>query len=241
MIGSFAFPFLRIIALMYAAPILSHRSIPTRLKVGLALLLAFAAGTTAPVGATLDSPLAGAWALRELAIGLALGILMRLVFGAAELAGEAIGIQMGLGFAYFVDPQNSGQTPLVGSFYATLAALLFLAIDGHLLLIGGLLESFRAFPVDAPFDGRIGWAALAGAGSEMFRLALAICLPVLAGLMLVNLALGMLSRSAPQLNLFAIGFPVTLFVGMMVLAPSLPGAVEALTQAIAAWPGTFGR
>jgi flagellar biosynthesis protein FliR len=234
--GALLFPFIRVMATILSAPILGHASIPMRMRVGLALILTFAAASFAPVSVPLDSPHALAYALRETLIGASLGLLLRLVFAAAELAGDAIGLQMGLGFAFFVDPQNTTQSPLVGSLFSTLTALLFLALDIHLLVIGGLMESFRVLPVDAPLSSGLGLNAVTAAGAEMFRLALSIALPALAALLLANLALGVLARAAPQLNLFAVGFPATLIIGALVLGPTLPGAVEALSRALTSWP-----
>ncbi len=234
--GALLFPFIRIMAAIFSAPILGNRSIPIRLRVGLALLLAFAAASVAPMSVPLDSPHAFAYAIRETLIGASLGLLLQLVFAAATLAGDAIGLQMGLGFAFFVDPQSSAQSPLVGSLYATIAGLLFLALDIHLLVIGGLMESFRVLPIDAPLHTSLGLNAVAAAGGEMFRLALSMALPALAALLLANLALSVLARTAPQLNLFAVGFPATLIVGALVLGPTLPGAVEAISRALTNWP-----
>lgn len=234
--GALMFPFIRVLTLLLSAPIFSHPSIPMRARVALALILAFAATGFAPVAVPLDSPHALAYAMRETLIGASLGLLLRLVFAAAELAGDAIGLQMGLGFAFFVNPQNAAQSPLLGSLLSTLAALLFLALDIHLLVIGGLMESFRQMPVDAPLSTGMGFGAIAAAGAEMFRLALSIALPALAALLLANLALGVLARAAPQLNLFAVGFPATLVIGILAIGPTLPGAAEALARALASWP-----
>ncbi len=239
--GALLFPFIRILALLFSAPLLSQSSVPVRLRVAFALILAFAVASFEPGAVPLDSPAALLVAARESVIGFALGLMMRIVFAAAELAGDAIGLQMGLGFAFFVDPQGAGQTPLVGGLYVLVASLLFFALDVHLLLVRGVVESFAAFPVDAPMRSFAGWRAVVHAGGEVFRLGLAIGLPPIAGLMLANIALGMLSRSAPQLNLFAVGFPATLLAGLLVLTPSMPGAVEAISQALVNLPFGAGR
>lgn len=234
--GALLFPFIRILATIFAAPVLGHSAIPIRMRVSLALILAFVASSVVNSTVPLDSPHALAYALREMLVGVALGLLLQLVFSAAEFAGDAIGMQMGLGFAFFVDPQNTTQSPLVGSLFSIIAALLFLALDMHLLVIGGLMESFRVLPIDAPLESGLGLNAVATAGADMFRLALAIALPALAALMLANLALGVLSRTAPQLNLFAVGFPATLLIGALALGPTLPGAIESISQALLSWP-----
>jgi flagellar biosynthetic protein FliR len=233
--GALLFPLIRILALAFSAPLLSQ--LPLRIRVALALVLASlaAAAAGAPPPA-LEAPQAVLAGLREAAIGFALGLLLRLIFAAAQIAGDVIGMQMGLGFAYFVDPQGSGQSPVVGSLYAVLAGMLFFALDIHLLVIGGLIESFQSFPAGA-LGAQPQWHTVAAAGGEMFRLALSISLPTLTGLLLANMALGMLSRSAPQLNLFAVGFPAMLVVGFLLLGPTLPGALDAISRALAAWPG----
>lgn len=234
--GALLFPFIRIMATIFSAPILGHASIPINMRVALALILAFIAASLAPAPVPLDSPHALYYVLRETLIGVSLGLLLRMVFAAAELAGDAIGLQMGLGFAFFVNPQNATQTPLIGSLLSTLTGLLFLALDVHLLVIGGLMDSFRVLPIDAPIRSGLGLNAITEAGAEMFRLALSIALPALAALLLANLALGVLSRAAPQLNLFAVGFPATLIIGALILGPTLPGAAEAISRALTSWP-----
>jgi len=235
--GAVLFPLVRILALLFSAPVLGQAAVPVRLRIALGLLLALLAAATVPGAPGTQGPDALGTVVREALIGFALGLAMRLIFAAAELAGEAIGLQMGLGFAMFVDPQSAGQTPVIASLYALLAAMLFFALDIHLLLIAGVMESFVSFPIGAAAAfGQPEWRSLAGAGSELFRLALALSLPPMTGLLLANIALGMLSRSAPQLNLFAVGFPAMLLVGILLLAPTLPGAAEALSRALMAWP-----
>ena len=119
---------------------------------------------------------------------------------------------MGLGFAQFYDVQSGGQVPVLGRFFGLAATLTFLAINGHLLLLSILAESFQTLPV----GGAVGagfWRTLASAGGNLLFSALALALPVIAALLITNLALGVLNRASPQLNIFAVGFPITLVVG----------------------------
>jgi flagellar biosynthetic protein FliR len=150
-----------------------------------------------------------------------------------------IGLQMGLSFATFVDPQNSNQSPLVGSFLAMVAMLLFLAIDGHLLLLAALYDSFEIIPVGAGALSKFRWEHLALLGTQLFSLGLQIALPVLSTMLLVNMSLGVMARAAPQLNLFSVGFPLTLATGTLLLAAFLPylGAPleRAFRQALRVW------
>ena len=155
-------------------------------------------------------------------IGLAMGFALRLVFTAVEMAGDLIGLQMGLGFAMFYDPGDVQHTPIVGQFMSLLATLTFLAINGHLLVISTLAESFRALPIGhAPLQGGF-FQALAQHGAIVFVAGLQLALPLIVTLLVVNLSLGVLTRAAPQLNIFAVGFPVTLAIGFAALVLTLP-------------------
>jgi flagellar biosynthetic protein FliR len=129
---------------------------------------------------------------------------------------------MGLGFAAFFDPASSAQSSAMGRFYANMAALLFLAVNGHLMVIVAVVNSFAAFPVDQNILGGLSTMKLQTLGAELFASALWIALPVIALLMFANLALGIVSRVAPQMNIYAIGFPVTLAVGLVGVAATLP-------------------
>lgn len=217
-------PFLRVLAVFTAAPVLSSRAFPLRAKIGLAFLIALAAQASLPPQPVIDlnGPLALGTALQQVGIGLAIGFAVRLVFAAFELAGQVVGFQMGLGFAAFFDPASSAQSSAMGRFYANLAALLFLAVNGHLLVIMAVVNSFAAFPVDQNLLEALDRMGLHRLGSELFATALWIAMPVIAMLMFANLALGIVSRVAPQMNIYAIGFPVTLAVGLVGVAATLP-------------------
>ena len=170
--------------------------------------------------------------VQQLLIGVAIGFTMQIVFAAVELAGELIGLQMGLSFATFINA-DADQVPIVGSFLAVTMMLVFLALNGHLMLIAGLVNTFASFPVDGvqglvAFDVR----ALVLAGRELFSLGVTLALPVIAAMLLANLALGVLTRTAPQLNLFAVGFPVTLATGLAMLSLALPFLVPAMEHAV---------
>jgi flagellar biosynthetic protein FliR len=162
-----------------------------------------------------------------------MGFVLRMIFSAIELAGDLIGLSMGLSFATFVDPQNSDQTPLVGSFLGIIASLVFLALNGHLIVINGIVESFRVFPVGTMTQGGVAhWRDFALMGGEIFRVGTHLALPIIAALMVVNLAIGVMTRAAPQLNLMSFGFPVTLLSGVWMLWMAMPWLVTALTAHI---------
>ena len=160
--------------------------------------------------------------LQQLLIGIAIGFVMRIVFVAVEMAGELIGLQMGLGFAIFFDPQNSGQIDIIGRFLGVIASLAFLAMNGHLMVLALISQSFSTLPVGVSGVNELTFQTLANWGQEIFRSGLQLSLPVLTALLITNLALGILTRAAPQLNIFAVGFPLTLSIGLFVLALSMP-------------------
>ena len=165
-------------------------------------------------------------------IGISMGLGMRFVFAAVELAGDMIGMQMGLSMATFIDPQNSTQTPIVGSFLAIVASLILLAINGHLLMIAALVDSFQSIPISAQPQLALSIEHLVALGGEIFRIGLHLALPVLATLLVLNMAMGVLSRAAPQINIFAVGFPLTILVGLFLLGLSLPYMGASLEQVL---------
>lgn len=229
---TFIWPLARILALISAAPLFGSSNIPIQVKLGLSILLTI---LIAPLLSPLPqiNPSSGAGLiilLQQIIIGLAMGFSLRIVFSAVEMAGEITGLQMGLGFATFFDPQQSSQVQLVGRFYGLLAILLFLAIDGHLQIIAILAQSFTTLPIGADGIDSISFTVLVSWGAKIFTFGLHLALPVLAALLITNLALGILTRAAPQLNIFAVGFPLTLGIGLLVMSWALPYFTPILTQ-----------
>jgi flagellar biosynthetic protein FliR len=139
-----------------------------------------------------------------------------------ELAGEVVGFQMGLNFAAFFDPALNSQSSAVARFFGQMTALLFVVMNGHLMVLMAVIQSFKSFPVDQNFLQSLGQMKLYRLGSDLFASALWIALPMVGMLMFANLALGIISRVAPQMNIFAIGFPITLVVGLVGIAVTLP-------------------
>ncbi|MGV8711994.1 MAG: flagellar biosynthetic protein FliR [Nitrosomonas sp.] len=225
LLATYLWPLSRILALVATAPILGNPSIPVRVKLGLAVMLTILVAPTVEQSLPQIDPSSGMGLIvlmQQLLIGVAIGFVMRIVFVAVEMAGELIGLQMGLGFAIFFDPQNSGQIDIVGRFLGVIASLAFLAIDGHLMTIALISQSFSTLPVSTEGVNQATFTSLANWGQEIFRAGLQLSLPVLTALLITNLALGVLTRAAPQLNIFAVGFPITLSIGLIVLALSMP-------------------
>ena len=217
-------PFLRTLAVFTAAPVFSSRAIPIRAKVALAFFVALAAQATLsdlPV-IGFNDPQALGVVVQQIGVGLAIGFAVRVVFSAVELAGEVVGFQMGLNFAAFFDPTIGAQSNAVARFFGQMTSLLFLAMNGHLMVLFAITRSFKSFPVDQNFLETLAHMKLQRLGADLFASALWISLPMIGMLMFANLALGIVSRVAPQMNIFAVGFPITLVVGLIGIAVTLP-------------------
>lgn len=222
-IAAFLYPLVRVLGFTAIAPVFNNVAIPrrVRLAVGLAIGLGIAPLAPPVTGVDINSGV-GLWMLaREMGIGLAMGFAMRLTFSAIDMAGEQIGLQMGLGFAVFYDPTSAGQTPVIANFLILLATLVFMSINGHLMMIATVAQSFQAIPIAPGFLPAEGWINLALMAKMIFAMGLLLALPVTVALMITNLALGVLNRAAPQLSLFTIGFPITIVGGFVLLMVSL--------------------
>lgn len=217
-------PFLRVLAVFSSAPIFSARTVPMRTRVALAFLIAFcaqAALADQPTIALNDGRAFGV-VLQQVVVGVAIGLAVRIVFAAVELAGEVIGLQMGLNFAGFFDPSTNSQTSAVGRFFGNMAMLLFVVVNGHLMVLDAVIASFQVFPVDGSATGSAQQLRLHELGAVVFRYGLWIALPMIGMLLFINLVLGVVSRIAPQISVFAIGFPLTLSAGLLGIAFTLP-------------------
>lgn len=223
-ISPILWPFLRVLAVFTAAPIFSSRSFPLRARIGLAFFVALAAQSSLgnqPLISMTGSQAFGA-VLQQVGVGLAIGFTVRVVFSAVELAGEVVGFQMGLNFAAFFDPSLNSQSSAVARFYGQMVALLFIVLNGHLWVLMVVIRSFDTFPVDQNFLDALAKMKIYNLGADLFASGLWIALPMIGMLMFVNLALGIVSRVAPQMNIYAVGFPVTLSVGLVGISATLP-------------------
>lgn len=222
-IVAFAYPLTRILSFIASSPLWGSAGIPrrTRLILGICLTIAIAPALP-PMPTVAPGSLPGLWILvQQMLIGIGMGFTARIVFSAIDVAGEFIGTQMGLGFATFYDPLSSSQTPVIGEFLGLISFLLFLSLNGHLMYVATLAQSFYAIPVSAlPLDGS-SWLNIVEIGSKMFSVGVLLSLPVVVALMITNIALAVLTRAAPQLNIFALGFPLTMIGGFFTLAISM--------------------
>ena len=223
-LGLFVFPLTRILGLLAMTPVFNNAALPVRVRLvmGLGITMALAPALPPPPAIAAGSWLGLAVIAEQMLIGVMMGFALRIALAALDVTGELIGLQMGLSFATFFDPTSSSVTPVMTQFLGFLTALMFLAMNGHLLALTLLAESFTLLPVSTtPFHAVALWSIVTSA-AMMFSLGVMLALPLITALLVTNIALGVLSRVAPALNLFAVGFPVTLALGFVVLWLTLP-------------------
>ena len=223
-IATLLWPAARVLALVSVAPLFSHAALPNTVKLAFGLLLAIAVAPGLPA---LPQVSPFSWEgllilLQQVLVGLTLGFAMRVAVAAVEFAGELVALGMGISFASFYDPSSRGQTTAVSQLFGWLALMVFVASNLHLVTLAQLADSFQSLPIAvqplsaAPARGLLAWC------SAIFSSGLQLALPVAGAMLVTNLALAILTRAAPQLNLFGVGFPVTLGVGFLMIATVLP-------------------
>ncbi len=221
-------PLLRIGAMFVAMPVLSGRLVPSRFMSGLVLVITFLVVPflPTPVAVELFSYEGFLLAGQQIFIGLMSGFVLQLVFAALIFSGQSSAFSMGLGFASMVDPTSGVQVPVVSQFYLIFGSLIFLLLDGHLLLIEMMVDSFTTIPVALDGISRNTIMDLVLWSSRLFVGGLLMSLPVVGTLLLVNMGFGVASRAAPQLNIFSVGFPVTLLLGLLIMWVTLPAVLN---------------
>lgn len=249
LIMHFLLPFIRIAALFMVMPIFGTELVPKRIRILLSLGVSLIAFTSLSGSAPMITPL---WSMLELVllitqqiiIGVAIGLTIHIVFQAFVIAGQISAMQMGLGFASMMDPQNGVSVPAVGQLYLMIVTLLYLSMNGHLYAIQIVMESFEVLPLydfnlsTLPIDKLVklsGW---------LFLGAMKISLPAIAALLIVNLSIGIMTKAAPQLNIFSIGFPVTMILGLIILwfstisiVPEFNRLIEVVHSELTNWEG----
>ena len=231
-LASLMWPFMRISAMFFAAPIVSARSVPVRIRVLLSLVIAWILMPVLPPPPQVDliSTTALVIGMYQIFIGLAMGFIFQMVFSVFVIAGQSIAMAMGLGFASIVDPSNGVQVPVVSQAFLIMVTLIFLSLNGHLLLIDVVSSSFHQLPVGLFLPSSDSLWQLVLWGSSMFAGGVLVALPAVASLLLVNIAFGVTARAAPQLNIFAVGFPVMIMVGLIFIMLTLPDITPHLTS-----------
>lgn len=224
-INAFFLPFSRIAALIGAAPFFGESSTPLRLKVALSVMLT---AVIAPTLGSMPDLTPGSYTsilliFQQILIGIALALVLRIVFAAVITAGEFVGLQMGLAFASFFDPATGANTAVLSRLLNVVAMLIFIALNGHLLLIQALVNTFHILPITANFSLQPeGWAVLFEWSSEIMHGGLQLALPMMIILLTISLSMGILNRTAQQLSIFAVGFPISLMTGLVLLATIVP-------------------
>lgn len=231
MLGSVMWVMGRVGGLCLMAPVFGDSVAPRRIRLGIMLVLTAVLAPLAPASIGPMSADGITVMVSQVLIGAAIGFVLKLAFEAVSLGGQLVGQSMSLGFAETVDPRGGGSSPVIAQFYLLMVTLLFLAMDGHLRLIALLAESFRTLPPGKTGISLDGVYAVVAFTGQLFAGAVRVALPAMTSLLLVNIGFAAISRAAPSMNLFAVGFPITITLGFVALwlsMHSLPGAFESL-------------
>ncbi|SFE38743.1 flagellar biosynthetic protein FliR [Alteribacillus iranensis] len=225
LLPAFLLVFVRVLAFFTSMPLFSYRNIPAVFKVGLGFFFAFI------ILFTIEDPVIEVNSsyfiliLKELLVGLSIGLLAGIIIYALQIAGMFLDIAFGFLVANVIDPQTGAQSPLMGGFIYTFALMFMLAVDGHHLILDGIYYSYEFIPltqVTLPFGDESIMTLVASSFSKMFMMAFQMSFPIVGSLFLVDLALGMMSRAVPQMNVFVVGLPLKIFAGLPLLAITLP-------------------
>lgn len=216
---AFFWPFVRITAFMTASPLWGHSSVPNQVKVALAAVIAI---VIAPLLPPMPDVALMSWAgvgiiIEQMLIGLAIGLVMHIIFAVVQAAGEFIGLQMGLAFASFFDPSSGTNIMVLSRILYTVTLLMFLAFNGHLMVLEALIMSFVTLPIGIGTLNPGAFELLARYAGTIFASGMLLALPLAGPLLIISLSLGILNRSAPQLTVFNIGFPTSILVGLTLL------------------------
>ncbi len=235
-VGSLLWAMGRVGGLVMVAPVFGNTTIPARIRVAIVMLLTFVLAPLSPATVDPMSAQGVSTMIGQVLIGAAIGFVLKLVFEAVAFGGQLVSQSMSLGFSEVVNPEGGGSTPVLSQLYMVLVTLIFLAMDGHLQLVALLAESFRTLPPGSGAMGPNEMHAIVLFGARLFSGAVRVALPAMTSLLVVNIGFAAISRAAPSMNLFAVGFPITVTLGIVVLwlsLRSLPGAFQSLTDS--AW------
>lgn len=227
-------PLPRITSLFLSMPLVSSMLVPMRVRLVLALAFAFICSPLISDSLSFLNFEGGYLTIlfHEILLGILMGFVLQLVFQVFIIGGQIIAMQAGLGFATMVDPSTKASVPLISQFYLMLVSLIFLALNGHLAIFDALLSSFRIMPVGEMKVGLPAVSSVLNFSGWMFKESVLVALPAILALLIVNLAFGVMTRVAPQLNIFSMGFPITLLMGMVIIRISLPGVAEQITDSL---------
>ena len=231
-LSAYLWPFVRISAFAMTMPVIGGSFVPRQVRLLFALALTLIVAPVLPPSST-ESFLSFQGlvvTVQEVVIGVAMGFALQLVFDAIALGGQVIAMSMGLGFAVFLDRERGINIPVLGQLFLMLGMLVFLALDGHLALIQLLVDSFQILPIAGGGLSRNAISLLLEWSGQVFVVAVKIALPAVTSLLVVNLSFGVTSRAAPTLNLFAVGFPVAMLLGFVVIFLSMGSLTENVSR-----------
>lgn len=228
----FFFVFIRVFAIIAAIPFLGGKIVPVKVKIGLALLIGVVITPVLDMHISIPESAAGLviGVFREVLIGAAIGFMVKLVMSSMEIAGQVAGIQMGFAVANIIDPQTSSQISVLAQVYNIIGILLFFTLNMHIVFISVIKESFEIVPpygfsvTNRMMDGFLGMTA------QMSSIAVKLAAPIMVSILITNIAMGIMARTVPQLNVFVLGFPITIILGLAVLLFSLPFVVSVLDK-----------
>jgi len=231
-VGTLIWPFMRISAMLMAVPVIGSRMVSVRIRVALAILISLLVMPLIPAVPAVDplSVTGLSISIQQVLIGLAMGFILQMVLGVLTIAGEVIAMSMGLGFASMVDPANGVNVPVLSQFFLIMGTLLFLALGGHTMIIQLVVSSFQTLPVAATGIERSSFMLIVSFASQMFIGAAWVALPALISILVITLAMGIMTRAAPQLNIFSVGFPVTMLMGFIILMLVMPSILPRFNQ-----------
>ncbi|MDX1353395.1 MAG: flagellar biosynthetic protein FliR [Thiomicrorhabdus sp.] len=234
LVGLYFYPFVRIGAMLSIIPLYGLRAVPVRSRVILTFFLTIVIAPSLSMPPPVD-PFTWQgilYILQQMLIGLAMGLVFLVVFQAFVIAGHLIAMGMGLAFAQMVDPGTGVNSPVVSQYFTIVVTLLFLALNGHLLVIQVMADSFEYLPIGIHFLNTESLWRLVEFGSYMFTAGVLVALPAITALLLINVSFGVVTRAAPSLNIFAVGFPVTLIAGLVMLSLTTPIILPHLQELI---------
>jgi flagellar biosynthetic protein FliR len=234
-LATFIWPFFRIGSMFISVPVFSGQRVPARIRVILAAMITFVVMPVLPTmpDVELFSYSGLMIAIQQIFLGIATGFILQMVFSVMLVAGQSIAYSMGLGFASLVDPATGVQVPVVAQIFIISASLIFLAVNGHLILIEMLVQSFTTLPVGEAGTNTASLWMIVAWSRQIFVGGVSLALPVLASILFVNISFGVASRAAPQLQIFGIGFPITIMLGMVLIWIMMPEMLEGFQTLLA--------
>ena len=223
-VAAIIWPFIRVSAMLMAMPVIGSNNVPIRVRLAITLAVTIVIAPQLSNLPSIDPLSIESWllVLEQILIGVAMGFALQLVFSAVVIGGQVVALQMGLGFASMVDPSSGMQMPMISQLYMLAVILLFLAFNGHLIIIEMVANSFVSLPVGKGFLSSESLWLLINWGGDMFASGLLVAIPTVGALLIVNISFGIMTRASPQLNIFAIGFPFMIGIGLAVMLVTLP-------------------